>query len=134
VAYWVFSAIVVLFGIVTGFSIGVFILPIGLALVVLGPVRKRPRVYWPGLMAVVGFVLGVLLYGPLTCTSTAMIPDGVAKTVCTSILGPEYRGFGTYSPSFEPARNVGLIMGVGAALLTFAIVRLGSSGPRAGNA
>ena len=132
--YWILSASVVLVGFITGFSIGTFILPVGIALLVLGPVRHRPRLYWPVLLGVVGYEIAFLLYAPLTCTSTATIPGGVAETVCTTILGPEYRGSGTYNPSLEPARIVGLIAGVGAALLTFAIVRLGSRGPRAANA
>lgn len=121
--YWIVSAFVVLVGFITGFSIGAFILPIGVALLVLGPVRHRHLLYWPVLMAVVGYELAFLLYAPLTCTSIATVPGGVAETVCTTILGPEYRGTGSYNPSLEPARFVGLIAGLGAAVLTFAIVR-----------
>ena len=92
--YWLFSAAVLFLGFLTGFSIGVFILPIGLALVVLGPVRRRPRVYWPALMAVVGFVVGYLLFVPLTCTATSAVPGGDGATVCQGILGPVYRTTG----------------------------------------
>jgi hypothetical protein len=121
--YWIVSVVVVLVGFVTGFSIGTFILPIGIALLVLGPVRHRPRLFWPVLLGVVGYEIAFLLYAPLICTSTATIPDGVAETVCTTILGPDYRGSGTYNPSLEPARIVGLIGGVVAAAVTFVIVR-----------
>lgn len=120
--YWIVSAFVVLVGFITGFSIGVFILPIGIALLVLGPARHRPRTFWPVLLGVIGYELGFLLYVPLTCTSTATVPDGVAETVCTSILGPDYRGSGTYNPPLDPARVVGLLSGIGSALLAFAIV------------
>ena len=121
-AYWVLSVSVLLAGLITGFSVGTFILPIGIALIVLGPARHRPRLYWPVLLGVVGYEIAFLLYAPLTCTSTATVPGGVAETVCTTILGPEYRGSGTYNPSLAPARLVGLIAGVGFALLTFALL------------
>jgi hypothetical protein len=120
--YWIVSVVVVLVGFITGFSIGTFILPIGIALLVLGPVRHRPRLYWPVLLGVFGYEIAFLLYAPLTCTSTATIPGGVAETVCTTILGPDYRGSGTYSPSLAPAGIVGLIAGIGAGLLTFALI------------
>jgi hypothetical protein len=120
VGYWVFALAVVVLGFLTGFSIGVFILPIGVALVVLGPIRHRRTVYWPILMAVVGFVVGYLLFVPLTCTATTAIPGGDRTTVCQSILGPEYRSVGVSEPPTDLARLAGLI---GAAL--GAVVTLG---------
>jgi hypothetical protein len=39
VGYWFFSLAVLFLGFVTGLSIGAFILPIGVVLIVLGPVR-----------------------------------------------------------------------------------------------
>ncbi len=116
--YWFFSLAVLLLGFLTGFSIGVFILPIGLALVVLGPVRHRPRVYWPVLMAVVGFVVGYLLFVPLTCTATTAIPGGDGATVCQSILGPEYRSVGVSEPPTDLARLAGAIAAAIVAVVT----------------
>lgn len=75
-SYWHFSLTVVLVGFVTGFSIGVFILPIGVSLLALGPLRDWAKVYWPLLMAVVGFVVGYMLFVPLTCTATGGDPGG----------------------------------------------------------
>lgn len=118
-SYWIFSLIVLLVGFVTGFSIGVFILPIGVALLVLGPVRHRAKVYWPILMAVVGFVVGYMLFVPLTCTATAAIPGGEAETVCRSILGPEYRSTGVGEPPIDLARLVGAVAAAGTAIATF---------------
>ena len=107
--YWFFSLAVLLIGFLTGFSIGVFILPIGVALVLLGPVRRRPRVYWPALMAVVGFVAGYLLFVPLTCTATSATSGGEGATVCQSILGPGYRIAGMVEPPTDLARLAGII-------------------------
>ena len=116
--YWFFSAAVLLLGFLTGFSIGVFILPIGVALVVLGPVRHRPKVYWPVLMAVVGLVVGYLLFVPLTCTATTTIPGGDGATVCQSILGPGYRSVGVSEPPTDLARLVGTIAATVGAVVT----------------
>jgi len=120
VAYWIFCAAVVLLGLLTGFSIGVFILPIGVALVALGPVRGRPRVFWPVLLAVVGFVVGYLLFVPLSCTATASIPGGETTTVCRSILGPEYRTVGVAEPPTDLARLAGAIGAAVGAVLALA--------------
>lgn len=126
-SYWILSAAIVVLGFLTGFSIGAFILPVGVALLVLGPIRHRPRLYWPALMAVVGYQVGFLLYAPLTCTSIGAVPGGALETVCTTILGPEYRGTGTYNPSLDPARLVGLAVALGAAALAFVVVWLRQS-------
>ena len=116
--YWFFSLAVLLLGFLTGFSIGVFILPIGVALVILGPARHRPKVYWPILMAVVGFVVGYLLFVPLTCTATTAIPGGDGTTVCQSILGPGYRSVGVSEPPTDLARLAGTIAAVVGAVVT----------------
>ena len=120
--YWILSLAVLIVGFLTGFSIGAFILPVGVALLVLGPVRGRPRVFWPVLMGVVGFELGYLLFVPLTCTATAAIPSGAGETVCRSILGPEYRASGVENPPTDLARLVGVIMAVGAAVATLIVL------------
>jgi energy-coupling factor transporter transmembrane protein EcfT len=117
--YWLLSLAVLLLGFLTGFSIGAFILPVGIALVVLGPVRRRPRVYWPALMAVVGFVVGYLLFVPLTCTATAAVPGGDGATACQSILGPEYRSAGVGEPPTDLARLAGAVGAVAGGLLAF---------------
>ena len=123
-SYWLFSLTVMVAGFLTGFSIGAFILPIGVALIVLGPVRHHSRVFWPLMMGVVGFEIGYLLFVPLTCTAMAVIPAGADETVCTSILGPEYRASGVASPPTDLARLIGIIAAAGATFATLAWVTL----------
>jgi hypothetical protein len=123
VTYWIFSLTVLILGVLTGFSIGAFILPIGLALLVLGPVRKRRIVYWPLLLGVLGFVIGYLLFVPLTCTATAVIPGGTGETVCRAILGPEYRAAGIANPPADTALLAGVIAMIVAAIGTLAALR-----------
>lgn len=117
-SYWILALLVLLFGLLTGFSIGVFVLPIGAALLLLGPLRRRAKVYWPLLLAVVGFVVGYLLLTPLTCVATMpATPGAETDTVCTSILGPEYRTTG----AAVPPNNGALLVGVAAAAGTGAV-------------
>lgn len=123
-SYWLFSGIVLFFGFITGFSIGIFILPIGLALVVLGPVRDRPKLYWPLLMAVAGFMLGYVLFVPLYCSAAARTPGGSTETVCGSILGPEYHAPNTENPPNDLALRVGAVVGVVGAVVAFGGVSL----------
>jgi hypothetical protein len=120
--YWILTLTVLIAGFLTGFSIGIFIFPIGVALLLLGPVRHRPRVFWPILMGVVGCDIGYLLFVPLTCTATATIPGGVTETTCTSILGPDYRAQGTASPPTDVALVVGGLVGAGAAVATLVVL------------
>ena len=118
--YWILTLTVLIAGFLTGFSIGIFILPIGVALLLLGPVRHRKRIFWPIMLGVVGFQIGYLLFVPLTCTVTATIPGGVNEMTCTSILGPGYRAQGTAPPPTDVALLVGGLVGAGAAVVTLA--------------
>jgi hypothetical protein len=120
VSYWAFTVTLIVLGIIGGYSIGPLILPIGAALILLGPVRRRPRLFWPAILAVTGFQIGFLLYAPLSCATTSRIGDEVSVTVCRTILGPEYRGTGLYNPPLEPARWAGAVVGVSTA--AFALV------------
>ena len=99
-SYWIAALLLVAFGFVTGFSIGPPFLVVGLALLVLGPVRRWPRLFWPPLVGVVAFILGVVLFVPLSCTATADVGQ-ISRTVCTGILGPTWSGSGLYNPPPE---------------------------------
>jgi hypothetical protein len=123
------SVAVLVAGVLTGFSIGAFIAPIGIAMLVLGPVRRRRRVFWPSLVAVIGFELGYLLFVPLTCTTTATIPGGAGETVCTSILGPTFRTPGVGNPPADLALVAGWIVALAAgAVALLAVTRSGRQG------
>jgi hypothetical protein len=129
-SYWIAALLLVAFGFVTGFSIGPPFLVVGLALLVLGPVRRWPRLFWPPLVGVLAFSLGVVLFLPLTCTATADVGQ-MSKTVCTGILGPAWSGSGLYNPppeAFALAFRAGA--GVVAAIVTFVWLTLGPQRPR----
>ncbi len=125
-SYWIISLALVVFGFLTGFSIGQPFLLVGLALIVLGPFRRRPRIFWPALLAVVAYDVGYWAVVPFSCTATAGIEanGGIgasATTVCSSLIGLRYGGEGLYDPSRLPALAAGLLLAglVGSAAFAF---------------
>ena len=118
--YWIAALLLVAFGFVTGFSIGPPFLLVGLAMLVLGPLRRWPRLFLPPLVGVLGFILGVFLVVPLSCTATAEVSQ-VSHTVCSSILGPTWSGSSVYNPppeAFALAFRAGVGTGVATATVT----------------
>ncbi len=125
-AYWIAALLLVAFGFLTGFSIGPPFLLVGLAMLVLGPLRHWPRLFWPLLVGVLAFNLGVILVIPIYCTATAEA-GGVSHTVCTSVLGPTWSGSGLYNPPPEAlavAIRAGLAAAVAAAIATLGWITL----------
>lgn len=132
VAYWTLTAILIGLGILGAASIGLLILPIGVVLAVLGPVRSRKTVFWPVIVATLGFLVGFILVSPLRCTTSATTTangkNQQATTHCSNLLGIDYSGTGLYNPSSTPAFIAGAGLGVvaGAAVLIFIRTRQSS--------
>lgn len=134
-AYWITSLILIAFGFLAMFSIGRPFLLVGLALLILGPVRGRPAWFWPPLASVVAWNVVFLAVVPWTCTTRQTVGignpgDGLveAATVCTTLLGSTVAGPGTLNPSLEPANQAALL----AAVVAFVVVLvLAVSLPRA---
>ena len=121
-SYWMAALLLVAFGFVTGFSIGAPFFLVGLAMLALGPVRRRPRLFWPPLVGVLAFIVGVILFTPLSCVATEGVGQ-VSSTVCAGILGPTWSGPGLYNPppqAFALALRAGAMAGVAAAIVTLA--------------
>ncbi len=119
--YWIASLALVVFGFLTGFSIGQPFLLVGLTMLVLGPLRGRPLVFWPPLLGVIAYNVVYWAIAPLTCTAASDL-GGSASTVCTSLIGLRYGGEGVVNPSLLPAMAAGLLAGVLTALLVFAVL------------
>jgi hypothetical protein len=125
--YWIVAVALIVFGFITGFSIGQPFLLVGLVMLGLGPVRNRPTVFWPPLLGVIAFNVVYLAIAPFSCTAGFALDSsgtGTATgTVCTSLLGLRYGGEGIVNPSLLPAIVVGLVAGVLVGLVTFAVLR-----------
>jgi hypothetical protein len=115
--YWITSLGLVAFGFVGMLSIGRPFFLVGLAMLVLGPVRRRPALFWPPLVAVVAYNVGYWAVAPLYCTATEAV-GGPSTTVCSNVLGINYSGSGLYNPSLDPANVAGLWL----AGVTFVVV------------
>jgi hypothetical protein len=125
--YWIVAVALIVFGLITGFSIGQPFLLVGLVMLGLGPVRTRPLVFWPPLLGVIAYNVVYMAIAPFSCTSGFLLDsNGVGTataTVCTSLIGLRYGGEGVVNPSLLPAVVVGLVAGVLVGLLTFAVLR-----------
>ncbi|MFL5799071.1 MAG: hypothetical protein ACJ77A_14225 [Actinomycetota bacterium] len=118
VAYWILVAVLLGFGMLAIFSIGLPFLLLGLTLAIVAPWRHRPTVLWPTLDGVLAFIAGVVLTAPLGCTTSA-VPSapGVVPppqtTDCPSAFGLiHYHSQAGYIPA--------LIVGVALAALAAA--------------
>jgi hypothetical protein len=120
-AYWLLAVALVL-GVVAVFSIGAPFLLLGLALLVLGPLRSNRAVFWPAIAGALGFICAFVLVTPLGCSSTVSPTAGQTRTAlqaaqrveCGNIMGIEYSGTGDYRAPLLPALVAGLA-GAGAA-------------------
>lgn len=120
--YWAIAVLLIAFGTLTGFSIGLPFLFLGLALVFLAPFRQREGIFVSALVAVVAFFVGFALVAPLGCTVAERVvversshtgtppPPQRGHTSCTNVIGVDYSGPGTYNPPLWPAALAGAVL------------------------
>lgn len=114
--YWLVALAIVVLSYLAGFSIGFLLLPVGLAMLVLGPFRHRPAIYWPPMSAVLAFIVGFLAVAPLYCSSTTFVSGSATSSTasCSSLIGITYAG--TSAPRL-PGVYAGAVLAALAALL-----------------
>lgn len=125
-SYWIAALVLIVFGVVTGFSIGGPFLTVGLAMLVLGRLRSRPLLFWPALLAVISFVITVALVAPWSCQAIGTT-TGDTRTVCSSLLGATWSGAGLFNPPPEAddmARHAGALVAAVTAAVTLAALLL----------
>jgi hypothetical protein len=122
--YWGLAGILVVFGLVAIFSIGMPFLTFGVALLVLGRWRDQPRTFWPPLVGILSFFVGYILIAPGGCTATATLPgDPGGLTTCSNILGLDYSGEGLYNAPLWPALVTGLVLATVGTVVTMILLR-----------
>jgi len=116
--YWLIVSVLIAFGFLTIFSVGLFFWFIAIALVLMSPFRSRPRVFRPGMALFVGFLVGYVLIAPWGCrqsftSDSTTDEETLSPVVCASPIGIEYSG----PEPFEPSRTPALIAGAVSALI-----------------
>jgi len=119
--YWITSFGLIAFGVVAMLSIGRPFLLVGLAMLVLGPLRRHPTLYWPPIVAVIAYNVGWWAVAPMYCTATQAV-GGVSTTICSNLLGLTWSGSGIYNPSLEPANQAALLMAAVAFVVVLAVM------------
>jgi hypothetical protein len=119
-AYWVASLALIVFGFLSSLSIGQPFLLVGVAMLVLGAFRGRPRIYWPPLLAVIAYDVAYWAVAPYRCFARSDAGE-ISNTACSSLVGQHYAGVGIFNPSLLPAIVAGLVA-AGVAGLTFALL------------
>jgi hypothetical protein len=109
VSYRVTSLGLIAFGIVGMFSIGRPFFLVGLAMLILSPLRRNPILFWPPLLAVIGYNVGYWAVAPLSCTAIEAV-GGTSTTSCSWLIGIGYPGSGMFNPSLDLANQVGLVL------------------------
>jgi hypothetical protein len=122
--YWIASFALIAFGFVTGLSIGLPFFLIGMAMLVLSPVRRRPLAFWPAFLGFAAFNLSFLLITPAYCSATMPVGDGSMslQTSCSSFTGipwpTDATGSGPTGAAFAISGLVALVIGI----VVFALV------------
>ncbi len=108
--YWVLAYTLIAFGVVTGFSIGIPFLLLGLLLLVLSPVRHRAAIFWPIVIAYLVSVASYILTAP-SCSSFSH--NGSPRvTTCSNLIGIDQTGGDSVNPSLGSALLFGLTAGL----------------------
>lgn len=124
--YWVLIGVLIGFGMISILTIGAAFIVVGGTLAALAPVRRRPRIFWPVLAIVLGFLAGYVAVAPWGCSqsTSATSTDGVVTTStspveCSSLAGVEYSGTDGYEPPLTPGLLAGLAVGGLAGIVVF---------------
>jgi hypothetical protein len=123
--YWITTFGLIAFGFLAMLSIGRPFLLVGLALLLLRPLRNHPAAFWPPLAAVIGWNVAFMAIAPISCVATQRVgvgSSGESTTVCTSLTGFLYSGRGIYNPPMEPANQAACLISAFSLVVVLAAV------------
>jgi hypothetical protein len=113
--YWTVAVVLIAYGIAGAMTIGRPFFLIGLAMLVLGPVRHRPRVFWPPLLGLVAYNIAFWTITPFYCSATSVV-GGPSTTTCSSLIGipwpADSSGVADPGAAFVITNLVGVVVGI----------------------
>ena len=123
--YWITSLVLIALGILGIMTIGRPFLLVGLAMLVLGPLRRRPLAFWPPLLAVIAYNVAFWLVVPLYCSASSNPGVASTPTTCASLIGIGWpataSGLADPAAAIDQANQVGFAF----AAATFVVVLTG---------
>ena len=124
--YWVVTAAMLAFGVLSILSVGWLFLTAGIVMAVAGVTgwaTSRPKIFWPVVAGIGAFFVGYLAVAPWSChASPTSGNDVVAVAECASLLGFTYEGGGGSNPSLWPGVAAGLVVAAATAAATRMII------------
>ena len=136
--YLALALTLIVVGFIAAFSIGRPFFVVGVTLMLLGPVRHRPMLFWPWLVGVVTWQLVGLLVGPFYCSTTMTVGSGTSsdgspsETVCRNLVGTLWTGTGGQDPARDAANQAAVLsaaVAIVAAGVTLAALAMKHRGP-----
>ena len=119
--YWITSLVLIAFGIAGAMTVGRPFLLIGLAMLVLGPLRHH-ALDWPTLLGFVAYNVADFAIAPMYCSASSAPGGGSGQTACSSLIGipwpADQSAQGVSAGAFAIANGVAIIIGV----VVFALV------------
>jgi hypothetical protein len=102
--------VLIAFGALTIFSIGLYFWFLAAALALLSPFRSRPQIFLPGFALFLGFLIAYVLVAPWGCSqsfsqSATTGEETVSPVVCTSPIGIVYSGPEPFEPTDSPRES-----------------------------
>ena len=111
------------FGILSGFSIGLPFFILGIVMVLVWPLRRRRPLFESLIVGTLAFVIVGVLAAPLGCTSTESTSGIGDHTNCDNLLGLRYEGTTGYVAPLWPALIAGAAAGVLAGSISYLLRR-----------
>jgi hypothetical protein len=119
--YWIVSLGLIAFGIVSALSIGLPFLLMGLAMLVLSPIRHRPLAFWPPMLGLIAYNIAFWAIAPFSCSITGTVGGGLSAATCTSPVGIRWpddpSGLNVAPVAFAISAGIALLVGIATAAL-----------------
>jgi hypothetical protein len=71
--YWAVSVLLIAYGLAGAMTIGRPFFLVGVAMLALGRVRHRPRLFWPPLLGLVAYNVAFWITVPFYCSATSTV-------------------------------------------------------------